>query len=85
MAIIGNKCDLFASEEVKEEEAREFADRLEAEFELVSALEGTGVNDLFMRVAKKYHETQNHVEGKKVNFKLSEANNKEEKKKKKCC
>ena len=54
LGVAGNKYDLFEHEKVKEEEAREWAKEIGAVFELTSAQNNTGINDLFTKVGYKY-------------------------------
>ena len=54
LGMAGNKCDLFEKEEVQESDAREFAEKIGAMFELTSAQNNTGINDLFEKVGYKY-------------------------------
>ena len=54
LAVVGNKCDLFEDEKVTEEEGRKFAEEKNAEFMLVSAKAGDGVNNLFTTLVNKY-------------------------------
>ena len=54
LAIIANKYDLFEKEQVDEEEAREFAAKINAFYAVTSAKNNCGVNDLFLQIAKKY-------------------------------
>ena len=54
IAVAGNKCDLYANEQVTEDEAKEFADSIEASFELTSAKSNSGVNDLYKSVAETF-------------------------------
>ena len=54
IGIAGNKCDLYENEQVKENEAREFAEQIGAIFELTSAQNNTGINELFLGVGYKY-------------------------------
>ena len=54
IGIAGNKCDLYEEEKVSENEAREFADEIGAVFELTSAQNNTGINELFLDVGYKY-------------------------------
>ena len=54
LGVAGNKCDLYESEEVKEDEAREWAKGIGAVFELTSAQNNTGINDLFLNVGYKF-------------------------------
>ncbi|MCQ2819268.1 MAG: hypothetical protein MJ252_18550 [archaeon] len=84
----GNKSDLFANEEVKEEEAREYAKSIDAEFQLVSALDGSGINDLFSKLAEKYDLIKDKVNTKKQTFGLKDTKDGpsgKNPKKKTCC
>ena len=54
LGVAGNKCDLYESEEVKESEARQFAEEIGAIFKLTSAQNNTGINELFYEVGYKY-------------------------------
>ena len=52
LGVIGNKSDLFENEEVKEEEAKAFAESIGAFFMLTSAKHGTGIQDAFKETAE---------------------------------
>ena len=54
LAIIANKSDLHIHEKVDEEQARKFAEDINALFAVTSAKCNTGVNDLFFQIAKTY-------------------------------
>jgi small GTP-binding protein len=54
IGLAGNKCDMFEEENVSENEARQFADEIGAVFELTSAKNNTGINELFEDVGNKY-------------------------------
>ena len=54
LGIAGNKCDVYEKEEVPEAEAREFAANIGAIFQLTSAQNNTGINELFHDVGNKY-------------------------------
>ena len=82
LGMAGNKCDLYEEEKVTEIEAREFADSIGAIFELTSARNNTGINDLFQKVGNKYLdpnyqdkkreiEEENKEDGKKGNIVLT--------------
>ena len=60
IAIIGNKCDMFLNEKVKEEEAREFAKSIGASFYLTSAKTGEGIKELFEDLFEKYLSPEFH-------------------------
>ena len=89
--VAGNKCDLFQEEEVKEEEAKKFAESIGAIFHLTSCKESIGIDDLFEECGKKYLEL-NKLATKVENEKggsivLNNDNNKNNTsaKKNKCC
>ena len=54
LAVVGNKCDLYENEEVKENEAREYAKQIGATFMLVSAKSGDNIDLLFNTLVKQY-------------------------------
>ena len=54
IGVAGNKCDIYDKEEVKENEARQFAEKIGAFFELTSAKNNTGINELFQEAAERY-------------------------------
>jgi len=55
LGLIGNKSDLYLEkEEVSEEEARKYANEINATFKLTSALNGSGIKELFEILAKEY-------------------------------
>lgn len=95
LGIAGNKCDLYEQEAVPENEAREFADKIGAIFELTSAQNNTGINELFLDVGNKFLDPSfqqklkdEHVEDGtdndgKGNIKLNNTNG--TKKQGKCC
>jgi small GTP-binding protein len=47
LALVGNKADKFELEAVKDEEAKEFADEIGAQYFQVSAKSGAGINYMF--------------------------------------
>jgi small GTP-binding protein len=59
--VAGNKCDLFQEEEVKEEDAKKFAESIGAIFHLTSCKESIGIDDLFEECGKKYLEINNLI------------------------
>ena len=54
LAIVGNKSDLYETEQISEKEAREFAESINAIFELTSAQNNSGIQQLFEDVGMKY-------------------------------
>lgn len=54
IVICGNKCDRYNEEEVKEEEAKMYAENIRGSFFQTSALQGNGINEMFAQAGKKY-------------------------------
>ncbi len=54
LGVAGNKSDLYEEEAVNEKEAREFAASIGAIFALTSALNSSGISELFLNVGHKY-------------------------------
>ena len=54
IGLAGNKSDLYSMEEVKEEEAINYANEKNIIFSLTSSYDNTGVNELFYQLAQKY-------------------------------
>ena len=54
MGIAGNKSDLYFKEEVSEEEARKYSNEINAIFRLTSALNGSGIKELFYAIGNAY-------------------------------
>ena len=52
--VVGNKQDLYEQEQVKEEDAKEFAKSINAGFYLTSAKRNISISDLFINSGKKY-------------------------------
>ena len=94
LGVAGNKCDMYEKEAVPENEAREFATKINAIFSLTSAQNNTGINELFMDAGNKYldpnfqqkiNDDEEGANGDK-GVKLDSNDNKgKEGKKKKCC
>ena len=59
LVVVGNKSDLIESQNVDEGEAREVAKKLNALFLETSAKNQSGINDLFIQIAKKYTNANN--------------------------
>ena len=71
-SIAGNKYDLYENEALRENEAKEFTDKIGAIFELNSAANNTGITELFKDVWSKYLEPNfqqiiKNVEDDKIN------------------
>ena len=58
MGVAGNKSDLYFKEEVSEEEARKYSNEINAIFRLTSALNGSGISELFKAVGNSFLEPE---------------------------
>ena len=54
ISLIGNKNDKYLEEDVDEKSVKEFADEIQAVFKKTSALDNTGIEDLFDELVSKY-------------------------------
>ena len=90
LALAGNKNDMYEHEEVEENEGKNLAKELGAIFQKTSAKEATGVEDLFIKIGKKFlnpsdsalpAKTDTKDDKKKIKLEKSKG----EKKKKGCC
>ena len=54
--VVGNKVDLYEIEQIKEEDAKSFADSINAGFYLTSAKSNVNIDDLFIESGRKYIE-----------------------------
>ena len=93
LAVAANKSDLIDKEEVDEESARGFAERIGAIFVSTTATQVESINDLFIQIAKKYTGSENieikdeedpkpqFEDNKKDTMKLGQVDNKRPKKK----
>ena len=54
LGVAGNKCDMYEKEEVPEGDAKQFAEKIGAFFEITSAKNNTGITDLFMNAANRF-------------------------------
>ena len=95
LAVVGNKSDLFLNEQVNEDEAKKWANEIDAIFGLVSAKTGDCINLLFENVVRKYlspdfvaeinKEKKNKGEKIQINNKNNKIDNKEKKGRKWFC
>jgi Fe2+ transport system protein B len=94
LALAGNKNDMYEHEEVEENEGKELAKELGAIFQKTSAKESTGVEDLFLKIGKKFinpnakdssNSTGGKVENQQKGQKLKNNAAKSEGGKKGCC
>jgi small GTP-binding protein len=88
--VAGNKCDLFSEEQVKEKEAKKFAEEIEGVFCLTSCKDNIGIENLFEECGKKYLQKNNIITTTNKptsNFTLDDKNLKKNdgNNKKKCC
>ena len=84
LGVAGNKFDLFETEQVKEKEGKEFANKFGAIFYSTSAKENVGIDALFKDIATKLVELDN----KSVSFNndtVSKLSSQDANSKKKCC
>jgi hypothetical protein len=54
LGIAGNKSDLYFKEEVSEDEARTYSNEINAIFRLTSALNGSGIKELFSAIGNAF-------------------------------
>ena len=71
IVIVGNKCDLYLKEEIKEEEARTYAENIGVMFQLTSALDSSGVDELFQNLADALDDPGFIVANNENNIKLN--------------
>ena len=72
-AVAANKLDLFDKQQVTEEEGKKFAEEINAIFEITSAYNGVGIDELFEKIGMKLvglEENENNNEDKKQNILL---------------
>ena len=92
LGIVGNKCDMYDDEAVPEQEAREYAKSIGAIFQLTSAQNNSGINELFKNIGAKYLDPNTKIEEPepgqkniKINAHEHIQKDNEQKKKKSCC
>ena len=84
IAIVGNKHDKYLNEEIKEEEGREYAEKIGAIFQLTSAKNSYGVEKLFENLANALDNIDSKPANNEGNIKLDNSNNVRKVKKKWC-
>jgi len=91
LGVAGNKCDMYEKEEVNENEGKEFAESIGAFFEITSAKNNTGINELFDTASNKFvypngnsNEQKDQKELGNESVKLDEKEHKVQKKKTWC-
>ena len=92
LGIVGNKCDMYDDEAVPEQEAREYAKNIGAIFQLTSAQNNSGINELFKNIGAKYLDPNTKIEEPEpgqnniiINAHDHIQKDNEQKKKKSCC
>ena len=85
IAVVGNKCDLFDKEQVKEEEGKEFSNQIGAIFKSTSCFHNVGIQELFKDIGIKFLNSNfsDDTTGKNKNLKIGGGGS--GKNKKKCC
>ena len=83
--MVGNKSDLFLKEEVKENEALEFANEKEMKYKLVSAKNNPEGFVIFINELLDQYIQQNEVLPKRETIFIDKNNNNNKKLKRKCC
>ena len=78
--VVGNKIDLFETEQVNEEEAKNFANSINAGFYITSAKKNIAITDLFIQSGKKYIDPNSKIES---NISKENIQNNDEKKQRK--
>ena len=91
LGVAGNKCDMYEKEEVNESEGKAFAESIGAFFEITSAKNNTGINELFDTASNKFvypngtsNEQKDQKELGNESVKLDEKEHKVQKKKSWC-
>ncbi len=67
--LVGNKSDLYFDEKISEEEARTMADERKCMFRYTSALNSSGIDELFEAIGEKFLETND--ESNEKSFKIN--------------
>ena len=85
VAVVGNKIDKYLEEEVKDEDAKAFAEEIQAINKRTSAMEGTNIEDLFTSLVDKYLTDISGMIIEEDKIKIKKENHNDKNKKKKCC
>ncbi len=89
--VVGNKNDQYEHEQVKKETASQYAKSINAKFRLVSALNSTGIVELFENIGRTFFNKgeiepeEPIVENKEFSLSPDDKETKGKKDKKKCC
>ena len=85
VAVVGNKIDKYLNEEVKDEDAKAFAEEIKAINKRTSAMEGTNIEDLFNSLVDKYLTEIGGMIIEEDKIKIKKENHNDKNKKKSCC
>jgi len=85
VAVVGNKIDKYLNEEVKDEDAKAFAEEIKAINKRTSAMEGTNIEDLFNSLVDKYLTEIAGMIITEDKIKIKKDNHQDKNKKKSCC
>ena len=85
VAVVGNKIDKYLYEEVKDEDAKAFAEEIKAINKRTSAMEGTNIEDLFNSLVDKYLTEIGGMIIEEDKIKIKKENHNDKNKKKSCC
>ena len=85
VAVVGNKIDKYLNEEVKDEDAKAFAEEIKAINKRTSAMEGTNIEDLFNSLVDKYLTEIGGMIIEEDKIKIKKENHHDKNKKKSCC
>ena len=92
LAVVGNKCDLYESDSLaNEQQAKDFAKEINATFMLTSAKSGDGIEKLFNTITDQYLSPEFAPKAKEMikkrgpSFSIKSKNNKKVEEKNKCC
>ena len=87
LGICGNKSDLHANEAVDENDAIEYCNKVGAEYAVVSAATGDGVQDFFKNLMEKCYKAYENLDPKEAEREgyITLGDKTKGKKSKKCC
>lgn len=85
MGVAGNKSDMLDKQEVTETEALEYCKEIGAEFGVVSACTGHGVQDFFYNVIEKCYHAYEQLDPNQIESQGFITLGERKKKEKKCC
>ena len=68
LILVANKSDLIEKEAIDEDQVRNFANELNANFIVSSALNASGIEDIFVTVGNRYFEKKNNKNNNSLDF-----------------